>query len=65
LAPLGIVFSLFLIIGWPWVTDGHFHMIGGLDIVTMWRFVIWMAIGLVIYFSYGMHNSKLATAGKP
>src|SRR5690606_26909272 len=46
LAPLGIVFSLFLIIGWPWVTDGQFRMIGGLDIVTMWRFVIWMAIGL-------------------
>jgi len=64
LAPLGIVFSLFLIIGWPWVTDGQFHMIGGLDIVTMWRFVIWMAIGLAIYFFYGMRHSKLAT-GEP
>ncbi|MEO6927448.1 MAG: amino acid permease, partial [Rhodanobacter sp.] len=62
LAPLGIVFSLFLIIGWPWVTNGHFHMIGGLDIVTMWRFVIWMALGLVIYFAYGMHKSKLGIA---
>lgn len=59
LAPLGIVFSLFLIIGWPWSTEGHFHMIGGLDIVTVWRFVIWMAIGLAIYFFYGMRHSKL------
>ena len=64
LAPLGIVFSLFLIIGWPWVTNGHFHMIGGLDVVTMWRFVIWMALGLVIYFAYGMHKSKLGIAQK-
>ncbi|HWU76392.1 MAG TPA: amino acid permease [Rhodanobacter sp.] len=60
LAPLGIVFSLFLIIGWPWFSDGHFHMIGGLDMVTVWRFVIWMAIGLAIYFAYGIRHSKLA-----
>ncbi|MGN2245154.1 amino acid permease [Frateuria sp. GZRR35] len=59
LAPLGIVFSLFLIIGWPWVTEGRFHMIGGLDMVTIWRFLIWMGIGLVIYFAYGMRNSQL------
>jgi basic amino acid/polyamine antiporter, APA family len=59
LAPTGIVFSLFLIIGWPWVTEGHFHFIGGLDAVTMWRFVIWMAIGLAIYFGYGMRNSRV------
>jgi APA family basic amino acid/polyamine antiporter len=64
LAPLGIVFSLFLIIGWPWVTDGRFHMIGGLDVVTMWRFVIWMAIGLAIYFLYGMRHSKIGLAQK-
>ncbi|MEO9079729.1 MAG: amino acid permease [Rhodanobacter sp.] len=64
LAPLGIVFSLFLIIGWPWFSDGHFHMIGGLDMVTVWRFLIWMAIGLVIYFAYGIRHSKLAAVEK-
>lgn len=60
LAPLGIVFSLFLIIGWPWVTRGHFHMIGGLDMLTIWRFIVWMVIGLAIYFFYGIKNSSMA-----
>lgn len=59
LAPLGVVFSLFLIIGWPWVSQGHFHLIGGLDMVTIWRFIIWMLIGFGIYFSYGMRHSRV------
>ena len=63
LAPLGVVFSLFLIIGWPWVTKGHFHLIGGLDKVTWLRFVIWMLIGFAIYFSYGIRHSALARDG--
>ena len=45
-APLGIVFSLWLISALPWVT---------------WeRFAIWMAIGLVVYFAYGIRHSVLA-----
>jgi APA family basic amino acid/polyamine antiporter len=45
-APVGILFSLALIWGLPFVT---------------WeRFVVWMAIGLVVYFAYGIRHSKLA-----
>jgi len=44
-APLGIAFSILLITGLPWI--------------TMERFLIWMAIGTVIYFAYGMRNSAL------
>lgn len=44
-APLGILFSLALIAGLPWI--------------TFERFAIWMAIGLVVYFCYGARHSKL------
>jgi APA family basic amino acid/polyamine antiporter len=44
--PLGIGFCLFLMIGLP--AD------------TWLRLLIWMALGIVIYFAYGKHRSKLA-----
>jgi len=46
-APLGVLFSGFLMYGLP------------LD--TKIRLVVWMAIGLVIYFLYGMHHSRLGS----
>jgi basic amino acid/polyamine antiporter, APA family len=44
-APMGVISSVYLMYGLP--RD------------TQLRLVIWMAIGLVIYFLYGMHHSKL------
>lgn len=45
-APAGAVFSVFLMSGLPWDT---------------WvRLFIWMALGLVIYFVYGMAHSRLS-----
>ncbi|WP_424680978.1 amino acid permease [Frateuria sp. YIM B11624] len=58
-APAGMLFSLFLITGWPWITDGRLQFLGGLPAVTIWRFVAWMVLGLAIYFLYGMRHSRL------
>lgn len=60
IAPTGIVFSLFLIIGWPWWQNGGPTLLGGLPWITIERFVIWMVLGLIIYFAYGIRHSKLA-----
>ena len=59
-APLGVAFSACLIIGWPWIIDGHLVLLGGLPMLTIWRFLIWLALGLLIYFAYGMRRSALA-----
>ena len=39
------------------------YMMYNLPSDTWWRLVIWMAIGLCIYFFYGRKNSKLHKAG--
>jgi len=45
-APVGIAFSIWLMVALPWVT---------------WeRFIIWMAIGFIVYFLYGIRHSMLA-----
>jgi APA family basic amino acid/polyamine antiporter len=44
-APLGVASAVFLMSGLPWD--------------TWMRLIIWMAIGLVIYFLYGARHSKI------
>jgi APA family basic amino acid/polyamine antiporter len=39
-------------------------MMGSLDTVTWVVFGVWMAVGLVFYFSYGYRRSRLATPEK-
>ncbi|MGP4003375.1 amino acid permease [Streptomyces sp. 8N706] len=39
-------------------------MMGSLDAITWTVFAVWMAVGLVVYFGYGMRRSRLATAEK-
>jgi APA family basic amino acid/polyamine antiporter len=47
---LGILISLGLMAGLPWQT---------------WlRLLVWLAIGMVIYFGYGRRHSKVALAAK-
>jgi APA family basic amino acid/polyamine antiporter len=50
-APMGVISSLVLMATLP--------------METWWRLIIWMAIGLVIYFAYGYWNSVLGNAAKP
>lgn len=39
-------------------------MMGSLGAVTWVVFGVWMAVGLVVYFGYGLRRSRLATAEK-
>jgi APA family basic amino acid/polyamine antiporter len=50
LAPFAIVSCVWLAQGLPWV--------------TWWRFVIWMGLGLAVYFLYGRRRSVLSQAQK-
>lgn len=45
----------------PWLSAAAcFYLILNLSIETWLRFIIWMVIGLVIYFTYSRKNSRLA-----
>jgi len=35
----------------------------GLTVITWIRFVVWLALGLMIYFFYSRHNSEFARRG--
>jgi APA family basic amino acid/polyamine antiporter len=34
-----------------------------LPAITWLRFVVWLVIGLIVYFTYSMNHSKLADVG--
>jgi basic amino acid/polyamine antiporter, APA family len=61
---LGIIICLYLVIGVPVPesTASGFTIVryGGLPTATWIRFVVWLVLGLVIYFSYGFRKSRLA-----
>ena len=42
-----------------------FLLMAGLDIITWLRFLIWLVIGLVIYFFYSRHRSEFAPPADP
>jgi APA family basic amino acid/polyamine antiporter len=50
-APMGVISALYLMQGLP--------------LRTWMRLLIWLAIGLVVYFLYGVRASKLARAPTP
>ena len=36
------------------------YLIASLEAITLWRFVIWMVIGIALYFVYARRHSVLA-----
>jgi len=36
------------------------YLMVNLPVITWLRFVIWLALGVIVYFTYGMHHSRLA-----
>ena len=38
-----------------------FYLVLNLSVETWIRFIVWMALGFIIYFTYSRHHSKLAT----
>jgi APA family basic amino acid/polyamine antiporter len=49
--PMGAISALYLMVSLPWTT---------------WlRLIIWFVIGIVVYFCYGVHQSKLARRESP
>jgi len=62
----GIAICLYLIVGFPWfrsTPEGlKLTRYGGLPGDTWLRFVLWLVMGLVIYFLYGFRKSRLAKA---
>ena len=46
----------------PWLSAAFcFYLVLNLSVETWIRFVVWMGLGFIIYFTYSRHHSKLAT----